>query len=106
MPRRPPSSGVRTVPRRVALPILLLAFLLSLLFVPFRHRTLVTTPEGGFDFTERRVWAPLWRQPTFESGVAEIPFRWLLGAWGTLALAGVGLVVDARRRARAGGTRS
>lgn len=70
---------------RVVLPV---AFVLSLLFVPFRHRTLVTTPAGGFDFRQERVWAPLWRQPGFSSGVAEYPLAWLLGVWGALAVAG------------------
>lgn len=73
------------------------AFALSLLFVPFRHRTLVSTPEGGFDFREELVWAPLWRQPSFDSGVAEYPFRWLMGAWGALLVAGVGVWVWRRR---------
>ncbi|HKJ01691.1 MAG TPA: hypothetical protein VJ997_04530 [Longimicrobiales bacterium] len=81
------------------LPLLLAgAFLLTLLFVPFRHRTLVSTPGGGFDFRERRMWAPLWNQPTVASGVAEYPFRWLLGAWAGIAVVGVAAAMSGRGR--------
>ena len=76
------------------------ALLLSVLFVPFRHRTLVTAPEGGFAFAEVRVWAPLWAQPEVPPGVAEYPFRWLLGAWAALGLAAAVLVFLGRRRRR------
>lgn len=70
--------------------LLLGAFLLTLLFVPFRHRTLVVTAEGGFDFRERIIWAPLWSQPVVDSGVAEYPFRWLLGVWVGMGVLGLG----------------
>jgi len=83
--------------KRFAPVLLVAAFVLSLLFVPFRHRTLVRTPGGGFDFLEERVWAPLWDQPTFSAGVAEYPFRWILGSWAVLAVAGLALVVLGRR---------
>ena len=74
--------------------------LLSVVFVPFRHRTLVATTEGGFAFTETRIWAPLWAQPAVPSGVAEYPFRWLLGVWVALGLAAALLVFLGRRRRR------
>lgn len=77
--------------------LLLGAFVLTLLFVPFRHRTLVATPGGGFDFQERLIWAPLWNQPVVDSGVAEYPFRWLLGAWVGIGVLGLGSAMWRRR---------
>lgn len=89
------------MPLRASRAALTVALVLSVVFVPFRHRTLVAAPGGGFDFREERVWAPLWRQPAFAQGVAEYPFAWLLGVWGGIALAGAALAVAGRRRGRA-----
>lgn len=80
-------------PRRSRVGLPLLAFVLTIVFVPFRHRTLVAGPDGGFSFVEQRVWAPLWGQPTFSSGVAEYPFRTLLVEWALLAV-GTAVWVD------------
>ena len=81
----------------VGLPIL--AFVLTVLFVPFRHRTLVSGPDGSFAFVEQTVWAPLWNQPTFSSGVAEYPFRTLLVEWALLAVGTALWVAWSRRSA-------
>jgi hypothetical protein len=86
--------------RRVPL-LILGGFLLSISFVPFRHRTLVSTSEGGFAFEEERLWGSLWNQPTPAAGVAEYPFLWFLGIW--LGLAVIGLVSRSlARRGNAG----
>ena len=88
------------VRRFVPAAVLIGIFALSLTFVPFRYRTLVTTEQGGFDFQEERVWAPVWDQPVRAAGVAEDPFRWLLGLWGGLTVVGVAVWVTGRRRRR------
>ena len=90
-------------PRRSRVGLPLLAFVLTILFVPFRHRSLVTGPDGAFAFVEQRVWAPLWNQPTFPSGVAEYPFRTLLVEWALLAVGTALWVAWTRRSARKGG---
>lgn len=90
-----------SAPKGLPAGLWILAFLLTVVFVPFRHRTLVTGPDGSFTFQDERVWAPLWAQPTFTSGVAEYPFRVLLVEWAVLAVAGALLV--ARRRGSAKG---
>ena len=86
-PDRAAGAQDRSAPwsRKVVYGPLALAFVLSVVLVPFQHRTLVSTPEGGFAWNSERVIAPLWAQPTFPTGVAEYPFAWLLGLWGWLA---------------------
>ena len=95
---------MKTVPsRRLAARLLVLAFFLSVAFVPFRHRTLVRGPDGSFAFLDERVWAPLWNQPTFANGVAEYPFRVLLGEWVLLGVAAALVVAWTHRRAKGAG---
>jgi len=80
--------------------VLVAAFALTVVFVPFRHRTLVTGADGGFAFRDERVWAPLWGQPTFAGGVAEYPFRTLLVEWAVLAVGAAAAVAWGRRARR------